>query len=231
MCLGLLKTSIGKKFLMGCTGLMLMGFVLAHLLGNLQIFAGQEAINAYAHKMQALPAALLWTVRLGLLTVFLVHVWLGLWLALENKKARPVGYAKKDTVKASWASRSMVPTGLVLLAFVVYHLLHYTLGKVHPEYFHFTDAKGRHDVYSMMVLSFRRLDISAAYGAAMLSLYLHLSHGAGSFFQSLGLNSDKWRRCFERFGRVFALLIFAGYISIPAAVLCGWISLPPGVRP
>jgi succinate dehydrogenase cytochrome b subunit len=122
-------SSLGSKYVMAITGLLLIGFVLGHMTGNLLIFAGPDALNGYAAALKARPA-LLWGARLGLLAVFVVHVLIGIRLALANKAARPTPYAYEDTLQASWASRHMMLTGLVLLAFVGYHLAHFTLGWV-----------------------------------------------------------------------------------------------------
>src|SRR5262245_25657755 len=115
------RSSLGKKYLMALTGLALIGFVIAHMSGNLLIFAGRDALNSYAHALKDRPA-LLWTARTGLLAIFLLHVYLGLVLSLQNRAARPSRYVYEDTLHASWASRHMLLTGLVLLAFIVYHL-------------------------------------------------------------------------------------------------------------
>ncbi|MGH7198884.1 MAG: succinate dehydrogenase cytochrome b subunit [Candidatus Omnitrophota bacterium] len=227
MCIEFLKSSIGKKAVMAVTGLLLLGFVVAHMLGNLQIFLGQEALNAYAHKLQSLPL-LLWTARAFLLLIFAVHVVFSLILAVENKRARPVPYAYKDTVEASLASRTMVLSGLLILLFVIYHLLHFTLGVVHPEYFHLLDSKGRHDVYSMSLLSYRLWPVSAAYFAAMIVLYMHLKHGAPRFFQSLGIVDEKTRQGVECAGKALAWIILVGNSSILFAAYFGFLKLPPG---
>jgi succinate dehydrogenase / fumarate reductase cytochrome b subunit len=123
------RSSLGSKYVMAITGLLLIGFVLAHMTGNLLVFLGPDAINSYAHALKDKPA-LLWTARLGLLVVFVVHVVLGIRLTMQNRAARPTPYVYEDTLQASWASRHMLLTGLVLLAFVVYHLAHFTLGVV-----------------------------------------------------------------------------------------------------
>jgi succinate dehydrogenase / fumarate reductase cytochrome b subunit len=128
------RSSLGSKYVMAITGLLLIGFVIAHMAGNLLVFAGPDALNAYAHALKDKPA-LLWTARIGLLLVFVVHVVLGIRLTLQNRAARPTPYAYEDTLSASWAARHMLLTGLVLLAFVIYHLGHFTLGAVVPAKF------------------------------------------------------------------------------------------------
>ncbi len=219
------KSSIGRKAITAITGLILFGFVVVHMLGNLQIFLGQDALNSYAEHLEEL-VFLLWPARIFLLITVLVHIGVSLGLALENKKARPVPYAKKDTVQASLASRTMVLTGLIILLFIVYHLLHFTFGVTNPEFAHLVDLKGRDDVYSMVVLSFQNYWISGTYVLAMFFLCVHLSHGLASFPQSLGLNNEKLMPIFKIAARVLALAIFVGNSSIPLAILLGIVKLP-----
>jgi succinate dehydrogenase / fumarate reductase cytochrome b subunit len=213
---------------MAVTGLLFSAFVVVHMLGNLQIFLGQEALNAYAKKLQSLPL-LLWPARAALFLIFATHMAVSIRLAVENRRARPVGYAVKNTVQASLASRTMVLSGLVLFTFIVYHLLHFTFGVTHPDLFHLVDAKGRHDVYSMAVLSFREAGVSAFYILAMFVLCVHLSHGLASFPQSLGLNNEKCIPALRVFANTVACLLFVGNSSIPLAVLFNVIKLPGGV--
>jgi succinate dehydrogenase / fumarate reductase cytochrome b subunit len=211
---------------MSVTGAILLAFVIVHMLGNLQIFLGQKALNDYAQHLQELPC-LLWPARIILLITLILHLWLAFQLTLENRAARPKNYLQKRAVQATIASKTMMPTGLVILAFIVYHLLHFTLGKTNPEFYHLTDSLGRHDVYSMVVHSFQVPVISISYVVAMFFLCIHLSHGFSSFPQSLGFDT---RKCdgIKTAARVVSLLIFIGNCSIPAAILMGWITLPPG---
>ena len=221
------KSSIGAKILMALTGMALFGFVIAHLLGNLQVFLGQDQYNAYAAALKGLPE-LLWPARLGLLAAVLLHIVSGLRLAALNQAARPVGYAQKRYTKASFTSRNMTVSGLLLLSFIVYHLLHFTFGLTHPEAAHLTDAKGRHDVYSMFIMGFQNVYVSIAYIVAMVCLGLHLEHGASSMFQSLGLNHPRYNPLLQMIGPVFAVIIVLGNISMPIAVLLGILGLPAG---
>jgi succinate dehydrogenase / fumarate reductase cytochrome b subunit len=222
MCVPFLKSSVGQKAVVAVTGLVLFGFVVAHMLGNLQIFLGAEALNAYAKKLQNMPL-LLWPARLFLLLTLLIHVFVSLKLAIENRKARPIPYVSKNTVQATAASRTMVFSGLAIFGFIVYHLLHFTFGVTHPGFFHLTDARGYHDVYSMVVLSFQDIWVSASYIAAMAFLCLHLSHGLASFPQSLGFNRESWIPGLKCAARAVALIIFIGNSSIPLAALLGWV--------
>ena len=216
-------SSLNKKFVMAVTGMFLMAFVMAHLLGNLQIFLGPEWMNGYAEHLQELPL-LLWPARVFLLLTLCVHMTTGIVLAVQNRAARPVRYAKSATLQASPASRTMVFSGLAIFFFVVFHLLHFTFGQIQPEIFPLVDAKGRHDVYSMVILGFRDPWIVSCYLLAMFFLTAHLSHGASSFLQSLGLLSESALPKAKKAGWGLAILVFIGYTSIPLAVLLGWLS-------
>ena len=217
------KSSIGKKIIVAVTGVILIGFIVGHLLGNLQIFMGPEYINSYAEKLRAL-GVLLWVIRVGLLVTVVLHIWFTIRLAIDNRKARPVPYARKEHVKSTYASRSMWISGLLLLAFIIYHIAHFTVQVADPRFALLKmDPLNRHDVYSMMVYGFQNVFVSGIYIVAMYLLAMHLSHGASSFFQSLGLNDKKLTPKLARGARIFAWLIFAGYVSMPIAVLAGLI--------
>ena len=162
------------------------------MLGNLQIYLGQDAINAYANKLKSLPA-LLWSARLGLVAIFAPHIGLAIYLKLHQSSRDVRNYFVNDPIETTLASRTMMSSGLVILAFTIYHLLHFTLGITDPVNHHLTDAAGRHDVYSMVVLGFQNIYVSAAYIVAMLFLGLHLSHAASSIFQTLGVASTSNR--------------------------------------
>ncbi len=237
-------SSLGKKYLMALSGLVLVGFVLGHMAGNLQMFLHPDWINEYAHKLQHLPYGLLWAVRAVLLAAAVAHVTTAALLVLENRRARPQRYEARASLQASFASRTMRYSGVVLLAFIVFHLLHFTVQSVHPEFrsletqlagvgtmHHVYDklaAVGKttvHDVYSMVAHGFspRFWYISVFYLVAMGLLCLHLMHGISSMFQSLGLRNALWRGRLDRAALVIALVVFAGFASIPLACLAGWI--------
>ena len=220
-------TSTGKKFLMGASGLALVGFIVGHLVGNLQMFLGQEAVNRYAAFLKS-TGEILWVVRFGLIALAVTHIVTAVSLSLENAAARPVGYAVKTYKEATYASRTMKASGLIVLAFLGYHLAHYTLMITHPEYHHLIDAQGRHDVYSMVVLGFSRPWISAWYILGVFLLGMHLSHGLYSMFQSLGIQTDTLRKRVRPAAIAIGWLIFLGFASIPAGVLAGLIRLPAG---
>ncbi len=222
------RSSIGAKIFMALSGVVLFGFVLVHMLGNLQIYLGPEPYNAYAAFLKGAPE-ILWGARLVLLGSVGVHIASGLRLAALNRAARPKGYARKTFTKASFSSRSMVLSGLVVVSFIVYHLLHFTLGQTDPTHFGLVDGKGRHDVYAMFVHGFQSVPVAMSYIVAMLLLGLHLSHGVSSLFQTLGLNGPRFSRLTESAGPIFAAVVVLGNISMPISVLMGWLSLPPGV--
>ncbi len=216
------KSSLGKKYWMAVTGCFLMLFVVAHLLGNLQIFLGPEWMNAYALHLEELPL-LLWPARAMLAVTLLVHMAIGLWLGVENARSRPQRYAVGATVQASLTSRMMVFLGLAIFCFIVFHLLHFTFGTVNPSISGLTDAKGRHDVYSMVVLAFQDPATAGVYILAMFFLAAHLRHGAYSFLQSLGLLPEHCVGKAKHFALLFAVLIFLGYSSIAVSSYAGWL--------
>jgi succinate dehydrogenase / fumarate reductase cytochrome b subunit len=236
----LFGSSIGRKFLMAVTGLVLVGFVTGHLIGNLQVFAHPDKINGYAHFLQSL-GPVLWAVRLFLLACVGLHIWAAVVLALENKAARgPEGYGVNKWLQAVFASRYMKHTGLVVLAFLIYHLAHFTVGAAQvenfktalPEYtmageFHLLGfpvvAAGAHvhDVYSMVFLGFASPLVSIFYIIAVGLLSLHLLHGVDSMFQTFGIRNHRWSIGLRRAVLVFSLAYFLGNLAIPGAILTG----------
>jgi succinate dehydrogenase / fumarate reductase cytochrome b subunit len=214
-------SSVGRKLIVAVTGVILILFVIGHLLGNLQIFLGPEWINAYSQHLRDL-GPLLWLIRIVLLITVILHIYFTILLAIENRRARPEPYIDRQYVKASWASRHMVVSGLVVLAFIIFHLLHFTARKFNPQFpLLKLDLLNRYDVYSMMVYGFQNVYVSIFYVVGLFLLTLHLTHGSSSFFQSLGLNDKKFAPRLAIGGRVFAWLLFIGYTSIPVAVLIG----------
>lgn len=220
MLISSLKSSIGRKFVMALTGIFLLGFVIAHMIGNLQIFLGAEAINSYAEHLEEMPY-LLWPARIFLLVTLSLHVVSAISLAIQNKNARPIAYSHQSTIQASYASRTMVMSGVIILAFIIFHLAHFTFGRIHPEFAELADIEGRHDVYSMVILGFQDKTVSAIYIFAMTLLCLHLSHGISSFFQSIGLSNQKSQEKFKKLAKLIALAIFVGNTSIPIASMLG----------
>jgi succinate dehydrogenase / fumarate reductase cytochrome b subunit len=218
----LVRSSVGAKYIMAVTGLGLMIFVIGHMSGNLLIYGGKEALNSYAHGLTEHPV-LLWTARGGLLAIFLTHLLLAFRLTQEDAAARPIRYVHEDTIQASWASRHMLLTGFVILAFVIYHLLHFTFGVVDPSHFKALkqDPK-QYDVAEMVVQGFSQPMIAGIYIVAQLLLGAHLWHGGSSWLQHLGLNGRGYDLLVNKIGPVVAVVIVVGNCSIPLAILMGW---------
>ena len=222
-----ISASIGRKVLMAITGISLIGFLIVHLIGNLQLFVGQEQLNKYAETLQSL-GSLKWGFRLLMLALAAIHIWESVVLWFQNWRARPVGYKREDTVQASLSSRTMIYTGLLISFFVGYHLLHFTMIVTNPEYAQLTDSLGRMDVYSMVIMGFSNYVISIVYLIAIFLLSYHLSHAAESFFQTMGWNNDKYLPKLKVLSNLFAIVIFFGYASMPLAVLLKFVTLPGG---
>ena len=218
-------SSLGKKYLMALSGIVLVGFVFVHMAGNLQILMGQEKINAYAHALQSLPLPLLWGSRLFLLLAVVVHAVTAYQLVKENRAARPNRNDIEKTQRAGIASLKMGLTGSILLAFIVFHLLHFTIRTIYPEYSEMMtivgspDAYEIHDVYSMVLAGFQHTWISVFYVVAMFLLCGHLAHGVSSAFQSLGIRSENWRVKLELAAKAYAWVIFVGFSIVPLLVL------------
>jgi len=225
------RSSIGKKYVMAVTGFVLFLFIVGHLAGNLQIFLGREAINRYGHFLQTNPE-LIWPARLGLLLVLGLHIWAAIKVSRENKAARPVAYARYEPVGSTYASRTMLMSGLIVFVFVIYHLLHFTvqvqsINLTGQQFGGFVDVENRHDIFTMMVIGFSNKWVSAFYVLGMALLCLHLSHGVSSMFQSIGWKNQAYGPWLDKLARVAALLIFIGYSSIPAAILLGYGTVHP----
>jgi len=216
------KTSIGKKVAMAVTGFILFGFVIGHLSGNLQIFAHPDKINAYAHFLKSLGPGL-WVIRIFLLVTAVVHIWVAIQLTLENRRARPENYQKQVTLRATLASRYMRWTGFVVLAFIVYHILHFTVRSTHgPEAYPMTvlaDGTAVRDVHSMIVLGFQNPLLAIFYLISVGLLSWHLRHGLVSMFQSIGLRTRPWSRFLEGASIAICVLYFAGNALIVVAAM------------
>jgi succinate dehydrogenase / fumarate reductase cytochrome b subunit len=208
--------TIGKKTVMAVTGVILFGFVLLHMAGNLQVFLGREEFDAYSRLLRTEPA-LLWLARLILLTSVILHIVAAVQLSALNQKSRPIGYQKKESIASSYASRTMMWSGPILAAFIVYHLLHFTVGVVHPNF-----QEGR--VYDNVIAGFSVIPVSIAYIVAMILLGMHLNHGVWSMFQSLGVSNPRYSAALKRFANIVSILIVLGFISIPIAVMAGVLS-------
>jgi succinate dehydrogenase / fumarate reductase cytochrome b subunit len=244
----LFRSSVGRKILMALTGLILVGFVVGHLVGNLQIFAHPDKINGYAQFLHQ-TGPLLWVARLGLIAAVVIHIWAATMLTLENKRARgPEAYAVKTWLRASLASRYIRWTGYIVLAFIVYHIAHFTLGVTDPA-----DFKDRHayvlqqdytvmgfttvpagttvpNVYLMVYRGFESAPVAVFYIIAVGLLSFHLLHGLDSLFQSLGLRSAAWSGWLRRLVALLCLGYFLGNLAIPAAILSGALPLHPAAQ-
>lgn len=215
------KSSIGKKWLIALTGLVLIAYVIGHLIGNLQLFATPEVINGYAAFLHRWPG-LLWAIRLFLILCLVLHVVATLKLVAENRAARPERYAHPGHVNPKWIVRTMSISGLVVLAFIIFHLAHFTARTIDPS-FKPVDQGGimasEYDAHTMVIAGFTGHPlITGFYLLGLFLLCLHLSHGFSSLLQTMGLNSKRNLTLYQRGGQVLAWLIFAGYAIIPVAI-------------
>ncbi|MBC8018392.1 MAG: succinate dehydrogenase cytochrome b subunit [Verrucomicrobia bacterium] len=218
----LLTSSIGRKILMAITGQAMVLFAVIHLLGNSSIFGWlQGGINAYAHHLHSLPAPVIIGFRLGLLVFACVHIWFGIQLTIENRGGRPRQYAVKSTQKTTFAGENMIWTGILLVAFILYHLLHFTFQILSPESAALShpDSLGNPDVLGMVVAAFQNMFVTLIYSGSMVVLFLHLSHGIQSFFQTLGWSNDRIHPFITRAGTLAALALFFGYAAVPLTIL------------
>jgi succinate dehydrogenase / fumarate reductase cytochrome b subunit len=218
-------SSLGRKYVMAATGGVMFLFVIGHLVGNLQVFIGPDQINAYGHFLQS-NLEIIWPARIVLLGCVALHIWAAASLTQENLAARPVNYAVWEPTAASYASRTMVWSGVIVAVFIIYHLLHYTvmvqadkIGLTGREFQSLLDGQQRHDIYKMMILGFSNLWVSLFYMAGVGLLCLHLSHGASAMWQSLGWKKNSYSPVLDGLARWGSLAIFLGYVSIPLAVL------------
>jgi succinate dehydrogenase / fumarate reductase, cytochrome b subunit len=212
---GFWDSTNGKKAVMAVTGCILFLFVIGHLAGNLQIFEGREKLNAYGHFLHSI-GELLWPVRIILIACVVLHITATIQLALRKKNARPVGYSRKEAINSSYASRTMYWSGPIVLAFVIFHLLQFTAGYIHPES-QFIEG----DIYHNVVAGFSVWWVSIWYIFSVSLLGLHLRHGIWSMFQSLGFNHPRHTPILKSAAAIVAIVIVLGYISIPISVLLG----------
>jgi succinate dehydrogenase / fumarate reductase cytochrome b subunit len=220
--LSVLTSSVGKKYIMAVTGIILCLFVTGHMLGNLHLFMGAQALNHYAHFLQGL-GPILWLIRLVMAATLLIHIIFGTWLYFGNRSARPVKYHKLDTVEVSIPGRIMIYTGALVLAYLVYHILHFTIQSIDPSFLTFTDTEGYHDVFHMVVVGYGNFIASAIYMIGMIILGLHIYHGGSSLFQSLGLSNPKYRPLIDKIGPLWAVVVGCGFFVVPLVIVCGWV--------
>jgi succinate dehydrogenase / fumarate reductase cytochrome b subunit len=253
LAVALFRTSIGRKIIMAVTGLVLVGFITAHLIGNLHVFGPADEMNGYSHFLQSLGPAL-WIFRAVVLATAVLHVWAAIVLTLENARARgPENYGFKHTIQATLASRTMRVTGLIVLFFIIYHIAHFTIG-VNGEFFQGQNFKGRiaevtlehdfhllglllvkagtvvHDVHTMVILGFQSPIVSAFYIISVALLTVHLWHGIESMFQTLVLRTERWGRGLRMIARAYCVLYLAGNVLIVGAILGGFVQPHPAVE-
>lgn len=214
-------STVGKKITMAVSGLILIGFVAGHMVGNLKVFQGPEAFNHYAEGLRTFGdpffgrGQLLWLIRMALLAAAVLHITAAAQLVIHSRRARAIGYRRFDNdMVFSYASRTMVWGGVIILAFVVYHLMHLTFGNTHPDFVH-------GNAYHNVVRGFQSVPVSAAYIGAMIPLGFHLYHGFWSMLQTLGATNPKWNHVRRPLAAALALIIVLGNISFPVAVLAG----------
>jgi len=213
------RSTLGLKLLMAITGVVLFGFLIGHVAGNLLIFLGPKKINEYSKFLHESPG-ILWGTRLALLAAVAVHVFAAVTLTKRKADARPVPYIGKTPHGSSYASRTMMWSGPVIALFVIYHLLHFTTGHAHPKF-------DPHDVYANVVLGFQRWPVGLTYILAMLALGLHLSHGLWSMLQTVGVNRPHLEPALRKISIAVAALLIAGFIAVPVAVLAEIVKVNP----
>jgi succinate dehydrogenase / fumarate reductase cytochrome b subunit len=210
---GLLASTIAKKVVMALTGVILTGFVLAHMAGNLLLYLGPEALNKYGEMLQS-QQGVVWGARAVLLGSVILHIWAAFSLTMVNRAARPVGYRKAHREASTYASRTMVFGGPILLLFIIYHLLHFTVGSVHSNFI-------RGDVYHNVVVGFQNPLVAFFYVAAMVALSMHLFHGITSMLQTVGLSHPKYNHLRSMIGAGYAAVVTVGNLSFPLSVYFG----------
>jgi len=208
-------STVLTKVVMAVTGLILVGFLVTHVASNLTIFSGPEKINEYAAALRKVPA-LLWGARLVLLASVVLHIWSAMRLARLANASRPVNYVRKKNQASTFASRSMKLTGVLVFAFIIYHLLHFTTGNVHPDFRH-------GEVAANVIRGFQSPGAAIFYVVAMGAVGLHLAHGVWSVFQTLGVTNPRLQRIRQGLALLLALGIAGGFTLIPLAVLTGFL--------
>jgi succinate dehydrogenase / fumarate reductase cytochrome b subunit len=220
----LTQSSVGRKIIMAVTGFVLIAFVCVHLLGNSSVFLGADAINAYAQKLHSL-GPFVWVFRLVMLAAFAIHIIIGIQLTMENKAATPEKNVQVKRLRTGFGAETMVVSGLVLLAFVIYHLLHFTVRVTNPEIYVPLGDQGMVDVFYMLVKGFSSALPVLIYLIGMGFLFLHVGHGFQSLFQTLGLSNDKSLPVMGLLSKLVAVVLLLGYISIPLLIVVGCIKI------
>lgn len=220
----LTQSSVGRKIIMAVTGIVLVGFVCVHLLGNSSMFVGADAINAYAQKLHSL-GPFVWVFRLVMLVAFALHIAFGIQLTLENKAATPEANVQVKRLKTGFGAETMIVSGLVMLAFVIYHLLQFTVQVPGMGVYEMNEATQMVNVYTMVVAGFKSVLPVIIYLAGMFFLFLHVSHGFQSLFQTLGLCNDKSLPVTGMVSKLVGFVLLLGYIAIPLSIVFGYIKL------
>ncbi len=221
--LELYRSAMAKKAIMAVTGVMLFGFVLGHMVGNQKLFLGAEKINADAEGLREIGVPIfghgdfLWLARLGLLAAVGLHMLAAWQLTVLNRKARPVAYAKQTPQASTYASRTMRFGGVIIVLFVIYHLLHLTVGSVHVDFQH-------GDVHHNLIVAFQSPLVAGFYILAVSALGVHLYHGLWSLFQSLGWSGPRFNAFRKQFAMIFAIVVTIGFLSVPVSILTGLVS-------
>ena len=217
----LTQSSVGRKIIMAVTGTMLIAFICVHLLGNLSVFAGSAAINAYAQKLHSL-GPVVWIFRLVMLGVFALHIIFGIQLTIENRAATPEQNVQVKRLKTGFAAQTMVISGVVMLVFVIYHLLHFTVRVTNPDiYVPIEGGHGMVDVFVMLTMGFSKLFPVILYVVGMIFLFLHVSHGFQSMFQTFGLSNDRSLPVMGTLSKFVGTVLLVGYASIPLLIILG----------
>jgi succinate dehydrogenase / fumarate reductase cytochrome b subunit len=215
------RSTIGLKFIMAVTGVIMFGYLIGHVTGNWLVFAGREKINAYSAFLHHSPM-ILWGTRVILLISVLLHLWATARFLELRKQARPVAYGLKGSHGTTWAARTMFWSGPIILLFIIYHILHLTTGTVHPS-FHVNPETHQVDVYQNLVDGFKKPMAAGIYIVGMLAIGLHLSHGLWSMLQTIGVNRPNWECALRTFAVVVGFALCAGFIAVPAAVLLDFV--------
>jgi succinate dehydrogenase / fumarate reductase cytochrome b subunit len=213
------RSTVGKKIIMGVTGLILVGFVVSHVASNLLVFQGPEGLDAYARFLRS-TGKLLWLARGGLVLAAILHVDAAIQLTRRARASRPMEYVRRNPQVSTWGARSMRWGGALLLVFIVFHLFHFTFGNAHPTHPNFNHAT----VYSNVVTGFPSFWLVLFYLAAMLALGLHLYHGTAAMMMSIGVSHPRYTPLWRKLATVIAILVAVGFALIPLAVYFHWIS-------
>jgi succinate dehydrogenase / fumarate reductase cytochrome b subunit len=218
------RSTVGKKIIMGVTGLIGIGFVILHMAGNLQAFIGQDKLNSYGAMLHGPLAEVTWLLRIVLIVAVVLHVLMAYQLTQISKAARPIGYKSRESQVATLASRTMKWGGVLLLVFIVFHILHFTTETIDPGGWRgMTDGQGHRDVYGNIIASFRIWWVALFYIVSMLALGLHLYHGAWSSVRSLGYAKPSPNPLHRRIALAIAAIVWLGFTLIPVGVIAGFI--------